>query len=55
MFSRFEKEGLLNPETGADYRRAVLEPGNMREPIELLKQFLKREPNTEAFYKELGV
>jgi len=55
MFSRFEKEGLLNPETGADYRRAVLEPGNMREPIELLKQFLKREPNTQAFYKELGI
>jgi thimet oligopeptidase len=55
LFSRFEKEGLLNPKTGADYRRAILEPGNMREPGDLLREFLGREPNSDAFYRKLGL
>ena len=25
--SRFSKEGILNPKTGLDYRRCILEPG----------------------------
>jgi Zn-dependent oligopeptidase len=25
--SRFNKEGILNPKTGLDYRRCILEPG----------------------------
>ena len=25
--TRFEKEGILNPKTGLDYRRCILEPG----------------------------
>ena len=25
--SRFEKEGILNPVTGLDYRKKILEPG----------------------------
>lgn len=55
LFSRFEREGLLNPKTGADYRQAILESGNMREAIELLRQFLGREPNSQAFYRKLGL
>jgi thimet oligopeptidase len=55
MFSRFEKDGLLNAKTGADYRQSVLESGNMRDAIELLRQFLGREPNNQAFYKKLGI
>jgi metallopeptidase MepB len=33
----------------------VLEKGGSREEMESLKEFLGREPSTEAFYKELGV
>jgi len=55
MFSRFEKEGLLNSKTGGDYRHAVLESGNMRDAIELLREFLGREPNSQAFYRKLGI
>lgn len=51
MFSRFKKEGLLNPQTGLAYRKTILEPGDMREPMELLTQFLGRKPNNSAFLK----
>ena len=27
FFSRFQREGILNPKVGADYRRCILEPG----------------------------
>lgn len=55
MFSRFQKDGLLNAGTGADYRRMILEAGNMHDAIELIRGFLGREPNSEAFYKKLGI
>lgn len=55
MFSRFEKAGLLNPTTGADYRKTILESGNMRDAIDLIREFLGREPTSEAFYKKLGI
>jgi thimet oligopeptidase len=55
MFTRFEKEGLLNPKTGADYRTWILEKGGALEPMALIKGFLGREPNEEAFYRSLGL
>lgn len=55
MFSVFEKGGILNPEVGKRYRDIILAEGGSREPIELVKEFLGREPNPEAFYKSLGL
>ena len=55
MFTRFEREGLLNSTTGGDYRRFILESGSMREALDLLRDFLGREPNSEAFFKKLGI
>ncbi|HEX2419976.1 MAG TPA: M3 family metallopeptidase [Acidimicrobiia bacterium] len=55
MWSRFEKEGVVNPEVGADYRREVLETGGSRDGIEHLRAFLGREPNNEAFLRKLGM
>ena len=55
MFSRFEKDGVMNPATGMAYRQMVLAPGGTREPMELLKNFLGREPNQEAFLRQIGL
>jgi len=54
MFTRFEKEGLLNPQTGEDYRKWILEPGGEKHPSELIRGFLGREPHSDAFLKGLG-
>lgn len=55
MFSRFEAEGVTDPGVGADYRRAVLEAGGSRDGMQLLIDFLGREPNNEAFLRKLGI
>lgn len=55
MYSVFEAEGILNPEVGQRYREFILSQGANKEPMELVKEFLGREPNAEAFYKSLGL
>lgn len=55
MFTRFKKEGLLNAQTGMEYRKWILEKGSSMEEMELLKGFLGRDPNNEAFLKEIGL
>ena len=55
MFSRFEDDGVTNPEVGMAYRRAVLEKGGTVDPDEMLRDFLGREPNNQAFLRKLGI
>lgn len=55
MFSVFLAKGILNPKVGMKYRTQILEAGNMRDPMELIKGFLGREPNNKAFFKSLGL
>lgn len=55
MFSRFEAEGVLSPKVGADYRALVLGPGGSLDPMDMLRKFLGREPNQEAFLRLLGI
>jgi|FLYL01.1.fsa_nt_gi thimet oligopeptidase len=55
MFSRFEEEGYLDPRVGREYREKILERGGTRDGIELLRDFLGREPNHRAFLANLGV
>ena len=55
MFSRFEEEGVLSPVVGAEYRARVLAPGGSRDPMDLLKDFLGREPDQRAFLRMLGI
>jgi Zn-dependent oligopeptidase len=55
MFSRFESEGVTNPEVGKAYRQEVLGKGGSLDADEMLVNFLGREPNNEAFLKKLGI
>lgn len=50
MFTRFKTEGLLNSQTGSDYRQWILEPGGSFDPFALIQGFLGREPSEEAFF-----
>ncbi len=53
MFSRFKAEGLTNPETAADYRRLVLEPGGTKPAAELVRDFVGRDISFDAFREDL--
>lgn len=55
MFSVFEQNGVLDQKTGLRYRNIILAKGGSEEPIELVKEFLGREPNNEAFMRSLGL
>ncbi|MFQ6615545.1 MAG: M3 family metallopeptidase [Fidelibacterota bacterium] len=55
MFSIFEENGILDPETGFKYRKAILEKGGTEDPLVMVKDFLGREPNNRAFLRSLGL
>jgi len=55
MFSVFKAEGISSAEVGKRYRKAILEYGNMKDALELLPMFLKREPSKAAFYEDLHI
>ena len=49
MFSRFDKENLLDPRVATEYRDNVLAPGGSKPARELVKGFLKRDYDFKAF------
>ena len=55
MFSRFEEEGVTNPEVGMAYRREVIGRGGALDADDMLVNFLGREPNNKAFLRKLGI
>ena len=55
LFEHIKKFGLLNPAIGTVYAEKVIGKGGSAHPMELLKDFLGREPNQEAFLKDLGL
>jgi Zn-dependent oligopeptidase len=55
MFSRFEAEGVTNPEVGRAYREKVIGRGGSWDADDMLVDFLGRKPNNEAFLRKLGI
>jgi oligopeptidase A len=54
-FSRFEEEGIFNRDTGASFRRNILEAGGSQEPMELFVAFRGREPQIEPLLRHSGI
>ncbi len=55
LFNEILMHGLLNAQIGKKYICAILAPGGTKDPNELLRDFLGREPNQEAFFRDLGI
>ena len=55
MFSVFEQNGIMDKQTGMKLRKIVLERGSTIEEMDIVKEFLGREPNEEAFLKSIGL
>ncbi len=53
LLTRFEREGMLNPATAADYREKIIRRGGSEDANEMVKEFLGRESNFDAFKKYL--
>lgn len=54
LFSRI-KEAKFSPAIGQRYIDCVLSKGGSDDPMNLLQNFLDREPNADAFFKDLGL
>ena len=49
FFAQFDPQNLLRGPAGMRYRRAVLAPGSTRPAAQLVRDFLGREPNLDAY------
>ena len=54
-FTRFQKEGILNAETGRDFRIKILAKGNSEDPAKLYKDFMHRAPDPGALLRRDGL
>ncbi|WP_443748863.1 M3 family metallopeptidase [Asticcacaulis solisilvae] len=53
LFTKFQADGMRNPQTAMRYRKLVLEPGGSQDANVLIENFLGRPLSLEAFKKEL--
>lgn len=55
LFESIKKQGLLNPQVGKLYVDKILSYGGSKNPNELLRSYLGREPKQDAFFADMGL
>ena len=53
IFSKFQRNGLFSNKIGMELRRKIMEKGASKSGVELLKDFLKRNPSEKYFIKNI--
>ncbi len=54
-FSKFQEDGIFNPETARSFKENILERGGTEPPMTLYKRFRGREPKIDALLKRDGI
>jgi Zn-dependent oligopeptidase len=55
LFSEFQKNGVMDVPTGIRYRKDILEKAATMDEMDMMRNFLGREPNNAAFLASLGI
>ncbi len=55
MFERFKDLGMLSPAAGTYYREKILARGGTLDGLDLVREYLGREPRMDAYLRHLGL